>query len=328
MPLTRAGRRALEIAHERLRRHLDDRPHPCPCGGQDDAVLSECDRNGLPLLLRLCRSCGIVRMDPQPSPGTLAWFYADVYRDIYGPIFEPGEDPLVEKAWKGRLVDRVLRDSRIVLPSGPIVDVGCGGGWTLAAMDSSKRERIGYDFDDRLLAIGRDHGLDLRHGGIEQAVADGVKGALVVCAHVLEHVPAPVDHLVALRDVVRPNGVLYLEVPDAWRIRTDLHYDPLLYWQRAHLWDFRSGHLATLARRAGWRSVFEARLAGSIEMLLVPAEADPAAAMPRLGEEVRRELLELEASRRRPDVHVRRLLRSVRSLLSPHLRRLLGRRRR
>lgn len=319
--VSRAGRQALQRVHSRLAREPDGAVVACLCGTNVDVVVTMTDRNGLPCRLVLCRHCGLVRMNPQPSADFQAWFYAECYRDLYGPVDAGSDELFANKAWKGELVTGAVRASGTMLAHGPVVDIGCGGGWSLLPFAQAGRPCIGYDFDERLLEVGRRRGLDLRHGGIEAAERDRVRASLLICSHVLEHVAEPAGHLRRLDPLLASDGALYVEVPHTRRIGARLGGDGLLYWQRAHLWDFQREHLLALLRRSGFEPTWSSEDDDSVFVLCKRALETRDAPMPALGARVEGQLLAFEKLRRRP----RRLL--GRALLDP-LRRSVSRLRR
>lgn len=291
------ARRALEEAHRALVEHPDARLARCLCGNAaEERRVSAADRHGLPFNLVLCRACGLIRVNPQPSPERLRWFYAQVYRRLYGPFAKDDAALFDSKLWKGELVQRGLSSSGLTLSKTgePVVDLGCGGGWTLAPF-AAERACIGFDFDERLIAIGRARGLDLRLGGVERALADGVRAALVILGHVLEHTLDPEAELRALAPLLAEGGLLYVEVPHTRRIGcAALRNDSACYWQRAHLWDFQRGHLAALLERAGYRVLWTSEDENSVFTLSRWAGAIQPGPWPRLGADVEAQLLGFE----------------------------------
>lgn len=293
--LPESARLALDEAHQALAAHPDVRIVVCPCGKSDDVRVTLGDRHGLPFSLVLCQSCGIIRANPQPSAEQLTWFYSQIYRRLYGP-FAKTDDVLFEsKLWKGELVRRALDTSRLSLASGPIVDLGCGGGWTLAPLRSREQPLIGFDFDERMMALGRSRGLDLRVGGLPRALADGVRASLVIFGHVLEHTLDPEAELRALAALLAPGGLLYLELPHTRRIGgAALQNDSLGYWQRAHLWDFQREHLRVLAGRAGYAVLWESEDENSLFLICRPEREGSRTDFPAIGGRVAAQLAGFE----------------------------------
>lgn len=105
---------------------------------------------------------------------------------------------------------------------GTVLDLGCGGGFLLAALPSANR-RIGVELNPaaRQQAVLR---LDEVIPALDE-VADGSVD-VVITNHALEHIPDPVTALVGCRRVLGPGGRLVVCVPiDDWRTqrRVDIH---------------------------------------------------------------------------------------------------------
>jgi SAM-dependent methyltransferase len=339
-----AALEALALAHGDLTEHPDACLVSCLCGQSGDVRVTLSDRHGLPLQLVLCRQCGLIRANPQPSAERLAWFYSRVYRRLYGPFASDDRALFESKLWKGRLVQRALLSSGARLPEGPVVDLGCGGGWTLSAFAGGDgtggdglnggdgtggdgagpgRACIGFDFDERLLELGQKRGLDLRLGGVQKARADGVRAALLIFGHVLEHTLDPVAELRGLAPLLTEAGLLYLEVPHTRRIgSTELRDDSSRYWQRAHLWDFQRAHLVALAERAGYGIVWSSEDDKSVFLLCRAGGAGAVSEFPRLGHQVESQLLGFEALYQSAPHRARRAARQALRSGSGLLRRL------
>src|SRR6185369_10071184 len=84
-----------------------------------------------------CAECGMLRLDPQPSPEELRKYYPENY------WFAPDHSTAsrMEEAWRRlvlrdhvRFVTQALRSSRA---QGPVLDVGCGGGLFLGMLRES-----------------------------------------------------------------------------------------------------------------------------------------------------------------------------------------------
>jgi SAM-dependent methyltransferase len=103
---------------------------------------------------------------------------------------------------------RVRKIAPFVRPDSVVVEFGVGHGWNLAALQC--RTRIGFDLGVQVAPVVRRHGITFveRSASIESNSAD-----VLICHHVLEHVPSPVDTLAELRRMLAPEGRLLLFVP-------------------------------------------------------------------------------------------------------------------
>jgi len=157
--------------------------------------------------------------------------------------------------WFATRFDAVWRLGTRALGREPasVVDLGCGTGtflaWVLAEKRIAKHRVHGFDGSALGLAAAARRGLPVRSLDLsraEIAVALDEAPDMFVMLDVLEHLPAPVDTLRAVRGASRPGGTLVVTVPAL----------PML-WSR---WDERLGHYrrytaATLRadlHAAGW----------------------------------------------------------------------------
>src|SRR6266496_1181056 len=93
-----------------------------------------------------CGGCGLLRLDPQPSPEELRRYYPEHY------WFAPDASAAgrMEEAWRRlvlrdhvRFATQALRASKA---RGPLLDVGCGGGLFLGMMRERAFRVAGLDF--------------------------------------------------------------------------------------------------------------------------------------------------------------------------------------
>lgn len=111
-----------------------------------------------------------------------------------------------------RLFVRSMRRRGLV--GGRLLEVGCGFGHFLAACADAFAYRAGTEMS----AAGTDRAAtvaDVVYQGGVDAVPNGETFDVVVAMQVVEHVYDPVSFVHALRDRLRPGGVLVLATPDA-----------------------------------------------------------------------------------------------------------------
>ena len=196
--------------------------------GQDKVVLQEL----------LCARCGLVTYAPRPSADDLREKYAALQRLGIEPG-APGEGPAGDDR-PARLAE-TLRD-RLPARDARVLDVGGGDGRLLAGLVARGVACAVVDYNRETVA-----GV-AKLGDTLDDVPAGERFDAVVLSHVLEHVASPREMVRAVAGLLRPDGVVYAEVPvELWR-GTPVAVDPV-----THVNHFAGPSLRALLRCNGYR---------------------------------------------------------------------------
>lgn len=155
-----------------------------------------------------CERCGVWRTLPEMTESELAVFYPDEY---WGGAGEP------DLAWiRSSQSDKIRFLNGCELSGGRILDVGCGSGFFLRALEESKWERFGVEIgksasEQAARALGHDHILSgtVFEAGFADAFFD-----VVSLWSALEHTNEPRANLIEARRIVKPGGTLIVQVPN------------------------------------------------------------------------------------------------------------------
>jgi len=202
-----------------------------------------------------CRNCRLIRLYPQPSPRELHEYYPPDYWFIPQAS---AADRLEQ--WYRRFVmrdhlhfvERALKESD---EEGIVLDVGCGGGLFLQMLAERRNVKVaGLDFSlDAANAAWRRAGVPAICATLSRAPIAPGSCAAVTMFHVLEHLYDPASYLDAAHQLLRPDGRLILQVPNAacWQF--------LLLGERwngidvpRHLIDFRLSDIDNLLSHCGF----------------------------------------------------------------------------
>lgn len=187
---------------------------PCAlCGGTDAKLVLEKRISGpageLPFRLWQCLSCDLVRTEPQLTPRELEPCYAEEY---WG---EAGMIPVSED-WIRR--DQQYRTGFLsrFRSQGSVLDVGCGLGFFLRALDSNRWERHGIEpmpvpYREASRALGSDC---IRNSDLISAQLSSGRFDAITFWDSLEHVPNPRAILKEAARLLRPGGVVVIGIPN------------------------------------------------------------------------------------------------------------------
>jgi len=223
----------------------------CLCGSNHEQMVCSVDRYRITNRTVLCVDCGLVRTSPRWNQAAYSDFYANYYRSIYE---RPGHSREAMFAVQSANAAERAAFIRPFLPtdgSHSVLEIGCGGGWNLAPFRDEGHAVVGYDYDKDYLAAGQARGLDVRLGGIDEALAAGQRHQVVILSHVVEHFLQPVQELIRIRELLAPAGLMYVEVPNLFSVDRDL----MRYWQSAHTYSFVPDTLRALMGQAGFREI-------------------------------------------------------------------------
>jgi SAM-dependent methyltransferase len=201
-----------------------------------------------------CKQCRLMQLAPQPTPAELAQYYPKNY------WFTPEDSATgrLEQIYRRfvlrdhlRFVERALRESQ---ESGPVLDVGCGGGLFLRLLRDRGFGVMGLDFSVEAARVAWNaNRVPATCGALSQAPFPPQSCAAITMFHVLEHLHDPRCYLKAAYDLLKPEGRLIVQVPNAgcWQF--------LLLgagWNGVdvprHLYDFRPADLDRLLDSCGF----------------------------------------------------------------------------
>jgi hypothetical protein len=191
------------------------------------------------LALHACTTCGFV-FNAAFDPALLQYGAAYDNTQTCSPVFQQHVDARADHI----VADRGVRDATIV-------EIGCGDGSFLRALVRRDPGNRGVGFDPSY--AGPDTAIDGR-ARFERRFYDadvvGIDADAIVCRHVIEHVPRPVDLLRTVRSTIRRSAAqIFFETPCVeWILRHEIVWD--FFYE--HCSYFTTGSLAQAFGRAGF----------------------------------------------------------------------------
>ena len=216
----------------------------CPlCGGDRSNLFDRREFKGQVVVNRECISCGLIYQSPRMTKDETDEFYESEYRLLY----QGGEDPTtkdlaVQRARAASLLNfmtpHVKRVSRHL-------DIGCSTGVLLQEIGKTfSCQSVGVEPGKAYRDYAGQQGLTVYESLEVLKEKDGARFDLISMAHVLEHLPEPVNELAALREeLLTPDGCLLIEVPNLYA------HD---CFEVAHLVSFSAHTLTQTLQKAGY----------------------------------------------------------------------------
>jgi SAM-dependent methyltransferase len=233
---------------------------PChACGSQNTAdFCSARDRHGSGTWqIMRCRDCGFGWTSPPLPEDQIASYYPTAY---LGDTRKALDDYFAgrltrSRSWRGELAKVALVERHA--GHGRILDVGCGDGKFLWALDPQRWERTGVEASRDTLAIVRQRmpSLQLIAGNIYSDSLPAEAYDAITFWHVFEHLPHPREVLRRTEKLLRPGGWLFISLPNLESLQAKLFRQ---YWYPfgdvpRHIYHFSRRSLDRLLREAGLR---------------------------------------------------------------------------
>lgn len=226
----------------------------CPlCNDVDMELLSEKDRYGLYMPVKICRICGLIQTNPRMTRESYFSFYGQEQKKLYvgkeslsGGYFEKqynrGKEIFNYIEWE---TNTPVKDCRIL-------EVGCSSGGILLYFKENGNEIIGCDLNEPYIKYGIEkYGLDLRLSDIGSLNLT-YQPDIIIYSHTFEHILEPIKELKILQKLAGEKTLLYIELPGIKNLNKSYNRDFLEYLQNAHVYHYSFRTLTNILQVSGW----------------------------------------------------------------------------
>jgi SAM-dependent methyltransferase len=154
-----------------------------------------------------CEECGHGQLARMPSEVELGEAYGEAASDDYV------EEEEGQRATARIALDRIERHTG---GPGALLDLGCWVGFLLSEADKRGWKTLGVEPSDFAAAYAKDElGLDIIQGDLLEADVPLGEWDAVVLGDVIEHLLDPAGALDRIAELLKPDGVVYMAIPDA-----------------------------------------------------------------------------------------------------------------
>jgi|GEM_PF-1569518 len=195
----------------------------------------------IPLSFEYCEQCALIRQNWQ--------------RDLppHNYVHIPRATARQLPAYT-REIARSLRRSGLA-PRDLVIEIGANDGAFLDMLsEEGHTNLLGVEPSSSCVQINQAKGHHIEEACLDVALANSIRSthgpaSAVICRHTLEHVTDPIGFIEAMRLLLRPGGLLFIEVPGSNTVIHDLFGHEL--WDE-HLHLFSPNNLAALVVRLGF----------------------------------------------------------------------------
>lgn len=220
----------------------------CPvCRVSEHRKLASFDRRLKRLSTVVCRGCGLFFTNPMPSNIELATYYERYYRfDYQMNAGAPKMRHLVKRRLEAEKRFNEIKDH---LPArARTLDFGAGSGEFVLKLLDAGHDAYGFEPGDGYGRYAQQQLKERFQRASWQDVSYRAEFDLVTCFHVLEHLNDPLAALRRASGWLKPDGLLFIEVPNSLRWFGDKGFGSFHF---AHVVGFNRFNLELAAAKAG-----------------------------------------------------------------------------
>lgn len=199
-----------------------------------------------------CVSCGFIFNDKWEQ-------FSDQFRYVPGKSSDASSIKEIFDREKEIYYDRFradLREIRSLMAPGRILDIGCGPGYFLNLAKSQGWEPFGVDIDNGMVEFcRRSLSLNVTQGVLKSDSYPDNYFDAVTLFHVLEHLPGFDQTISDVANMIKPDGLLVIDVPNAGDIRRLLFKENWMQYREHHLWYFSRTTLGIILRKYGFEII-------------------------------------------------------------------------
>jgi SAM-dependent methyltransferase len=217
----------------------------CGSTGVDEVSLR--DRDGQYLRTTICRACGLVWSNPRPAAEQVRRYYTAEYRLDYKGRQTPTLRHVARSA-RGAM-ERYVGLKPFLRTGDTVLDVGSGAGELVYVLRKFGYDARGIEPDEQSAWHAREAlGVPVETGFIQDAGLPPRSVDVVTMYHSLEHLDDPSGVLHKVREWLRADGRLAIEVPNV----EATCLAPERRFHFAHFFSFNDATLEALGRKTGF----------------------------------------------------------------------------
>lgn len=233
--------------------------YPCPiCRSKDNQLIVD---NGVDYEYGIkgdfkyyqCQKCQLIFLFPRPTISKIISYYPSWYHSYQRPassVFKLLSNININK--------RKRRYKHLIGKSGKILDVGCGDGEIMEALEKgSNYDCFGIEFKKKIVQQVKNKGLKITYGTLESTKAfKNSTFDLLIMNHLIEHLQKPELTLKKAYQLLKPDGWISGETPNSRSVeRILLKTKWAGYHIPRHLQIFSSDNIVKFLKNIGFSKI-------------------------------------------------------------------------
>ncbi len=225
------------------------------CEKDDFKILTNMVRYNIPRKVVQCTNCSLISLE-NPTSDVMDYSGSE-YRSLYGPILgkKVSEKEMYDIQIKFQQ-ERFDHVKSLVNHSSKVLEVGCSTGHFLYTVKEHVKEVVGIELDKSHAKFARENcNLNVYDRPINETSISDNYFDVIFMFQVLEHIPNPIEFLSEYKKYLKPNGIIYIEVPninDSLLSIYDIPSYQKFYFRHPHVYYYSELTLQKILEKAGF----------------------------------------------------------------------------
>jgi len=221
----------------------------CLCGHNQFYLLTSVDKHSVLHKTVMCQRCGLLQTNPHYSHDALRDFLeSNIYKNLYyGGSYE---NYAYEKynIFTGMYIYEDLKKFININQDTKVLEIGSAAGWNLLPFIDKKAKVLGIDYNNRFVEIGKSIGINLEHKTVYELEE---KFDIIIINKMFSIILEPLNVLKKVKELLNPNGLLYLNVLSNERFDFNRIHNIRLYYFTIHSLNYFVSHCEFVRIRYG-----------------------------------------------------------------------------
>ncbi len=229
--------------------------HCVLCENDNFKIITNVLRYDIPRKVVQCTNCSLISLE-NPTDDIMDYSGPE-YRSVYGPIL--GKKVSAKEMFDMQIQfqqERFEHVKSLLNHSSKVLEIGCSTGQFLHTIKEHVNEVVGIELDQSHAKFARENcNLNVYDRSINETPILENYFDVIFMFQVFEHIPNPIEFLSEYKKYLKPNGIIYIEVPnvnDALLSIYDMPSYQKFYFRLPHSYYYSELTLQKTLEKAGF----------------------------------------------------------------------------
>lgn len=212
-------------------------------------------RNNIPRKVVRCSRCSLVSLE-NPISNTVD-YSAKEYRKLHSPVLGKTLSP--KEMFDSQIQfqkNRIIRIRNLLKPKSIVLEIGCSTGHFLFSIKDMVKKVVGIELEPRYAEFARKYcKIQVYDKPLGETPVRVKQFDIIFMFQVFEHIPNPLEFLLLCKKYLKPNGIIYIEVPNVNDVLLSVYDIPSFsefYYREPHVYYYSEKTLGRMLEKAGF----------------------------------------------------------------------------